>query len=92
MSDRTIESLEASETMRAEIERLRAELAAHDWQPIETAKKRPENGQPVLYWFAPGNSWHIGTYDHPDQFGGRSGFCDHHDATHWMPLPKEPKP
>lgn len=72
----------------AEVARL---TAANGWRPIETALQAPRHMQRVLYWFAPGRSWHVGEYEEPGTFGGRSGFCDTHDAPYWMPLPEPPK-
>ena len=57
----------------------------------------PKDGQRVNYWFAPGEQWHTGTYQSPEKdggagfFSGRSGFCDHHDAPWWLPLPPAPE-
>ena len=62
-----------------------------DWQPRDTMKQPPLEGQRVLYFFEPSGKWHIGEWDGGSHFTGRSGFCDWHDAPYWLPEPLSPR-
>lgn len=92
-----------------EIERLRAELAARDWQPIETYVY-PGKGHRVIV-FAHVKSWinnkevtsaRVGEAEFegyaPGEWAWANASCEccygsmQGHPTHWMPLPKEPKP
>ncbi len=84
-------ALKLADTIAAYVTAQRERDVVNGWQPIETALQAPRHMQRVLYWFAPGRSWHVGEYEEPGTFGGRSGFCDTHDAPYWMPLPEPPK-
>jgi len=90
----------------AEIERLRAELAAQNWQPIETA---PKDGTWILGMNSAKNcAVIIWSKNPPKPFGKLTsgwvhpytegylsefwnGSCGS-TATHWMPLPTPPQP
>ena len=47
---------------------------------------RPEDGQPIIYWFGPFGKAYIGKYYEGGHIVGQIGFCDAYDATHWMPV------
>lgn len=68
---------------KLEIDRLEAELAKYQWQPIETA---PEDGTEIL----------LCDYYYRVASGGFDGHCwawpyVRREPTHWMHLPPEPK-
>lgn len=71
-----------------EITRLRAELAAREWQPIKTV---PKDGDDVIFLnvdrmlvlnMSPSHFWKTRTHPAHIRF----------EATHWMPLPTPPQP
>lgn len=81
--------------LTSEIDRLRAELAKRQWQPIETA---PKDGDTNILIGCFGKHWHgeqfIVFYDNDKPkypWQTPDGISYHQDApTHWMPLPAPP--
>ena len=59
-----------------------------NWQPIETA---PDNSSPLLLGIAGGGSAFSGSYSETEgEWINDGGYVIY--PTHWMPLPKPPKP
>lgn len=85
------------EQLQADNQRLREELAKHEWHPIETA---PKDGTSIIlhiqkhnetYYDCKWGPYGFETYEWDGESYDWSPILSSASLTHWMPLPEPPK-